>query len=78
MTDSDIRPKDSAASPAAWQEKRAAAEKRKPSVLLGKVLYLQNVTVSFDGFKALIGSRFTSTLVSYCALSDQMALVRQR
>ena len=53
MTDSDIRPKDSAASPAAWQEKRAAAEKRKPSVLLGNVLYLQNVTVSFDGFKAL-------------------------
>ena len=36
-----------------WQEKRAAAAKRKPSVMLGKVLYLDKLTVSFDGFKAL-------------------------
>ncbi|SVA88883.1 uncharacterized protein METZ01_LOCUS141737, partial [marine metagenome] len=36
-----------------WQELRTAAVSRKPSVLHGNVLYLQNVTVSFDGFKAL-------------------------
>ena len=37
----------------AWRGKRAAAVRRQPSVLRGNVLYLQNVTVSFDGFKAL-------------------------
>ena len=37
----------------AWREKREAAVRRKPSVLSGNVLYLRNVTVSFDGFKAL-------------------------
>ena len=37
----------------AWREKREAALRRKPSVLSGNVLYLRNVTVSFDGFKAL-------------------------
>ena len=36
-----------------WLEKREAAVQRKPSVMLGKVLYLNKVTVSFDGFKAL-------------------------
>ena len=42
-------------SPNGWQEKRDAAVRRKPSVLLGKVLYLDKLTVSFDGFKALNG-----------------------
>lgn len=37
----------------AWQEKRKAAVRRKPSVLIGKVLYLDKLTVSFDRFKAL-------------------------
>ena len=37
----------------AWREKREAAARRQPSVLTGDVLYLQHVTVSFDGFKAL-------------------------
>ena len=32
---------------------REAAAQRKPSVLLGKVLYLDKLTVSFDGFQAL-------------------------
>ena len=36
-----------------WREMRAAAAKRMPSVMRGKVLYLQNLTVSFDGFRAL-------------------------
>ncbi len=36
-----------------WREKREAAARRQPSVLTGDVLYLQQVTVSFDGFKAL-------------------------
>ncbi len=34
-------------------EEREAAAHRKPSVLLGKVLYLNKITVSFDGFKVL-------------------------
>ena len=37
----------------AWRDKREAAARRRPSVLTGDVLYLQQVTVSFDGFKAL-------------------------
>ena len=37
----------------AWREMREAAARRKPSVLLGKVLYLDKLTVSFDQFKAL-------------------------
>jgi len=37
----------------AWLEMREAAARRKPSVLLGKVLYLDKLTVSFDRFKAL-------------------------
>ena len=49
-----LSPKDSSGSRAAgWQEKREAAVRRKPSVMLGKVLYLDKLTVSFDGFKAL-------------------------
>lgn len=36
-----------------WGALRDAAFKRAPSELSGKVLYLEGVTVSFDGFKAL-------------------------
>jgi len=38
-----------------WRQLREAAVRRKVSVTLGKILYLQNLTVSFDGFKALNG-----------------------
>jgi len=38
-----------------WREMREAAVKRAPPQLLGKILYLEHVTVSFDGFKALNG-----------------------
>ena len=48
-----IGPGDSASRRDAWREKREAAVRRQPSVLRGNVLYIQNVTVSFDGFKAL-------------------------
>ena len=49
-----LSPKDSSGSrEVGWQEKREAAVRRKPSVMLGKVLYLDKLTVSFDGFKAL-------------------------
>ena len=44
-----------AATHSRWQERREAAVHRKGSVMLGKVLYLENLTVSFDGFKALNG-----------------------
>jgi len=46
-------PEDQASTRNAWQEKRKAAVRRKPSVLIGKVLYLDKLTVSFDRFKAL-------------------------
>ena len=46
-------PEYQASTRSAWQEKREAAARRKPSVLLGKVLYLDKLTVSFDRFKAL-------------------------
>ena len=36
-----------------WQEMREAARKRAPPQLVGKILYIENITVSFDGFKAL-------------------------
>ena len=36
-----------------WQEMRAAAARRAPPQLIGKILYIENLTVSFDGFKAL-------------------------
>jgi urea transport system ATP-binding protein len=36
-----------------WKEMREAAARRAPSPLLGKILYLEKLTVSFDGFKAL-------------------------
>jgi urea transport system ATP-binding protein len=38
-----------------WRELREAAKKRAPPPLLGKILYLEHLTVSFDGFKALNG-----------------------
>jgi urea transport system ATP-binding protein len=38
-----------------WREMREAAAKRAPPQLLGKILYLEHVTVTFDGFKALNG-----------------------
>jgi urea transport system ATP-binding protein len=38
---------------AAWKEMRDAAVRRAPPLLLGKILYLEKLTVSFDGFKAL-------------------------
>ena len=38
-----------------WRQLREAAVRRKVPVTLGKILYLQNLTVSFDGFKALNG-----------------------
>jgi urea transport system ATP-binding protein len=38
-----------------WQEMREAAARRAPAPLEGKMLYLQNLTASFDGFKALDG-----------------------
>jgi urea transport system ATP-binding protein len=36
-----------------WRELREAAARRAPPQLLGKILYLEHVTVSFDGFTAL-------------------------
>jgi len=36
-----------------FQSLRAAAARRAPPALLGKILYLEHLTVSFDGFKAL-------------------------
>jgi len=38
---------------AAWKEMRDAAVRRAPPLLLGKILYLEKLTVTFDGFKAL-------------------------
>jgi len=38
-----------------WRELREAAKKRAPPPLFGKILYLEHLTVSFDGFKALNG-----------------------
>ena len=40
---------------AAWKGMRDAAVRRAPPLLLGKILYLEKLTVSFDGFKALDG-----------------------
>ena len=37
----------------AWRDMREAAARRKPSMLLGKVLYLDKLTVTFNRFKAL-------------------------
>jgi urea transport system ATP-binding protein len=36
-----------------WESKRRAAARRAPAPLQGKILYLEHLTVSFDGFKAL-------------------------
>jgi urea transport system ATP-binding protein len=41
--------------PENWRELREAARRRLPAPLLGKILYLERLTVSFDGFKALNG-----------------------
>ncbi len=38
---------------AVWKEMRDAAVRRAPPLLLGKILYLEKLTVTFDGFKAL-------------------------
>ena len=38
-----------------WPVLREAAARRAPPQLLGKILYLERLTVSFDGFKALDG-----------------------
>jgi urea transport system ATP-binding protein len=38
-----------------WRAMREAAKKRAPPQLVGKILYVENLTVSFDGFKALNG-----------------------
>jgi urea transport system ATP-binding protein len=38
-----------------WRRLREAAEQRAPPQLTGKILYVEGVTVSFDGFKALDG-----------------------
>jgi urea transport system ATP-binding protein len=44
---------DSAPPGDAWKAKREAAARRAPPSLSGKRLYLEKLTVSFDGFKAL-------------------------
>jgi urea transport system ATP-binding protein len=36
-----------------WESRRRAAARRAPPPLEGKILYLEHLTVSFDGFKAL-------------------------
>ena len=36
-----------------WRDMQEAAAHRAPPQLLGKLLYLEHLTVSFDGFKAL-------------------------
>jgi urea transport system ATP-binding protein len=36
-----------------WDELKEAAARRAPPQLLGKILYVEGLTVSFDGFKAL-------------------------
>jgi urea transport system ATP-binding protein len=36
-----------------WKDMRDAAARKAPPPLLGKILYLEKLTVSFDGFKAL-------------------------
>ena len=38
-----------------FQSMREAAARRAPPVLVGKILYLERLTVTFDGFKALDG-----------------------
>ena len=53
MTEKNVLEESSKKNQTKWQELRTAAVSRKPSVLQGNVLYIQNVTVSFDGFKAL-------------------------
>jgi urea transport system ATP-binding protein len=49
------RPNGAHSAPRSWRELREAAKRRAPPPLLGKILYLEHLTVSFDGFKALNG-----------------------
>ena len=53
--DSTRRSLAAAAQPSRWSLLREAAAHRAPPQLLGKILYLEKLTVSFDGFKALDG-----------------------
>jgi urea transport system ATP-binding protein len=53
MTPPTPPPHEGRATRGALRDMREAAVQRKPSVLLGKMLYLDKLTVSFDGFKAL-------------------------
>ena len=53
MTPMFSQPRGAPATRRSLREMREAAERRKPSVMLGKVLYLDKLTVSFDRFKAL-------------------------
>jgi urea transport system ATP-binding protein len=52
---SSVRSDSARAVPRSWRELREAAKRRAPPPLLGKILYLEKLTVSFDGFKALNG-----------------------
>jgi urea transport system ATP-binding protein len=52
---SSVRSDSVRAVPRSWRELREAAKRRAPPPLLGKILYLEKLTVSFDGFKALNG-----------------------
>lgn len=47
------QPREGRATRDSLRDIREAAARRKPSPLVGKVLYLDKLTVSFDGFKAL-------------------------
>ena len=47
------RTADAATQRSAWRQMREAAARRAPPQLMGKILYLEKLTVSFDGFKAL-------------------------
>jgi len=49
------RPNGARSARRSWRELREAAKRRAPPPLLGKILYLEHLTVSFDGFKALNG-----------------------
>jgi urea transport system ATP-binding protein len=52
---SPVRSNGARSAPRSWRELREAARRRAPPPLLGKILYLEKLTVSFDGFKALNG-----------------------
>ena len=52
---SDLKPLPRTPAGRSWRELGEAAKRRAPPPLLGKILYLEHLTVSFDGFKALNG-----------------------